>query len=201
MSGDRDATPGWGFFVSYTATDRPWSEWIAWQLEENGYQVLVQAWDFVPGVDWRRKMDQGVAHATRTIAVVSAAYLISVYGGEEWRAARAADPEGLQRRLLPMRVEDCDLPDELQTVVSVDLFGLTASTTRDRLLTAVRAALLGREKPTVEPEFPLHLGRSSQRRPSTPTSLTADVEDPTIEGGNPAAGSDDVTLPPSNGLP
>ena len=40
---------GWDFFVSYTHTDRAWAEWIAWVLEEDGHQVLIQAWDFVPG--------------------------------------------------------------------------------------------------------------------------------------------------------
>jgi hypothetical protein len=37
------------FFVSYTQADRHWAEWIAWVLEEDGYRVLIQAWDFVPG--------------------------------------------------------------------------------------------------------------------------------------------------------
>jgi hypothetical protein len=32
------------FFVSYTSTDRAWAEWIAWHLEAEGYQVIVQAW-------------------------------------------------------------------------------------------------------------------------------------------------------------
>jgi TIR domain len=27
------------FFVSYTSADRAWAEWIAWQLEAEGYQV------------------------------------------------------------------------------------------------------------------------------------------------------------------
>ena len=35
------------FFVSYTSADRAWAEWIAWQLEAEGYTVVVQAWDFV----------------------------------------------------------------------------------------------------------------------------------------------------------
>jgi hypothetical protein len=30
------------FFVSYTSADRAWAEWIARQLEQAGYQVIVQ---------------------------------------------------------------------------------------------------------------------------------------------------------------
>jgi TIR domain len=31
------------FFVSYTGADRAWAEWIAWQLEDAGYSIVLQA--------------------------------------------------------------------------------------------------------------------------------------------------------------
>jgi hypothetical protein len=34
------------FFISYTAADQAWAEWIAWQLEAEGYTTVLQAWDF-----------------------------------------------------------------------------------------------------------------------------------------------------------
>jgi TIR domain len=37
------------FFISYTNSDRGWAEWIAWQLDEAGYAVTLQAWDFHAG--------------------------------------------------------------------------------------------------------------------------------------------------------
>jgi hypothetical protein len=37
------------FFISYNSADRNWAEWIAWQLEEAAYSVVIQAWDFRPG--------------------------------------------------------------------------------------------------------------------------------------------------------
>ena len=46
------------FFVSYTGADRAWAEWIAWQLEAEGYTAVVQAWDFGPGRDWAHEMQQ-----------------------------------------------------------------------------------------------------------------------------------------------
>ncbi len=72
-----------------------------------GYRVLVQAWDFVPGSNWVKRMQDGTAGAERTIAVLSDDYLESVYGGAEWQAAWAADPAGADRRLLPTRVGKC----------------------------------------------------------------------------------------------
>jgi len=79
----------WDFFVSYTDVDYVWAEWVAWQLEAAGYRVLLQAWDFVPGAHWSTRMDEGVRHAERTIAVLSTAYLESVYGHPEWEGAEA----------------------------------------------------------------------------------------------------------------
>ncbi|WP_261561969.1 FxSxx-COOH system tetratricopeptide repeat protein [Frankia tisae] len=169
--GDRDSTPGWDFFISYTASDQKWAEWIAWQLESAGYQVLIQAWDFVPGSDWRLKMEHGIKRATRTIAILSKGYLISVYGGEEWRAARAADPEGLERKLLPIRIEECKRPGVLDTVVSVDLFDLPAPDASRRLLAAVSGAIQGRTKPTVEPDFPIRPGQQQRAYDTTTADL------------------------------
>lgn len=42
----------WDFFVSYTGVDKAWAEWIAWELEAEGHQVLVQEWDIVPGTSF-----------------------------------------------------------------------------------------------------------------------------------------------------
>ena len=100
----------WDFFVSYTQADRAWAEWIAWQLEEDRYQVLIQAWDMVPGANWTHLMQKGIRGADRTIAVLSTAYLESVFGTAEWEAAWRDDPIGEQRKLLVFRVAESDRP-------------------------------------------------------------------------------------------
>src|SRR5690242_1889710 len=123
----------WDFFLSYTQVDRAWAEWIAWQLEEGRHRVLVQAWDFVPGSNWIQSMQQGVARADRTIAVLSPAYLSSAYGQAEWQAAWAGDPTGEQGKLLVVRVADCERPGLLAGVVGVDLFDLGEAQTKATL--------------------------------------------------------------------
>ncbi|CAI7975404.1 hypothetical protein FRAHR75_180016 [Frankia sp. Hr75.2] len=162
--------PSWDFFVSYTAADRPWAEWISWQLEEAGYRVLVQAWDFVAGTNWQIRMQQGVQRAQRTVAVLSDAYLTSVYGQTEWQAAHAADPHGFGRKLLPVRVEDCLRPGLLGAVVSIDLFNHDAHQAGRHLLDHVRHALAGRAKPTSPPGFPVHRPNAPTREPAFPTT-------------------------------
>jgi len=48
------------FFISYTQADRAWAEWIAWQLEEAGYSVTIQAWHFRPGHNFPLEMDRAL---------------------------------------------------------------------------------------------------------------------------------------------
>lgn len=152
MAGD---TTEWDVFVSYTKTDRGWAEWIAWQLEGAGWQVLIQAWDIVPGRNWVHSMQEGVRRATRTLAVMSSDYLTSVYGTAEWEVAWAADPLGLQRKLLAVRVEkDCERPGFLGTIVGIDLFDMSEDEARRCLVDAMKAAIAGSARPTTAPEFP-----------------------------------------------
>ncbi|GAB2987769.1 FxSxx-COOH system tetratricopeptide repeat protein [Saccharothrix stipae] len=158
---------GWDFFVSYTQDDRAWAEWVAWELEEAGYRVLVQAWDMVPGSNWVNGMQEGVRGASRTIALLSSAYTASVYGAAEWQAAWRDDPLGVERKLLVLRVEDCERPGLLVSVVSVDLFGAPEVEVRERLRRAVRGAVDGRLKPSRPPGFPGRAVPVQRRFPGT----------------------------------
>jgi len=96
------------FFISYTSADRAWAEWIAWQLEAEGYKVVVQAWDFTAGRDWVHEMQEATSHADRVVAVLSSAYLASAHGEAEWRVFYADDPTGERGLLLPVRVDKVD---------------------------------------------------------------------------------------------
>jgi hypothetical protein len=138
------------FFVSYTSADRAWAEWVAWQLEQAGHQVIIQAWDFEPGDNFVARMRDALEQADRTLALVSAAYLASPYCTDEWTGAFLHDPDG-RNRLLQVRIEDCELPRLLRAQVYIDLVGLPRGQARARLLAEVRR---GRRKPSTEPPFP-----------------------------------------------
>jgi tetratricopeptide (TPR) repeat protein len=95
-----------------------------------------------------------VRAARRTLAVLSAEYLRSVYGGAEWQAAWAQDPAGTDRRLLPVRVSLCEWEGLLAGVTGIDLTGLGEATAAGRLRAEVAAAVRGRAKPEEQPGFP-----------------------------------------------
>jgi hypothetical protein len=139
------------FFISYTAADRRWAEWIAWRLEEAGYTTVLQDWDFRPGRDWVHEMQTAIAHARRTISVLSGDYLQSVHGEAEWRAAYAEDPTGEAGRLLPVLVRECSPPGLLSTRIWLDLVSLDEERARTALLAGVDHR---RAKPSRLPTYP-----------------------------------------------
>jgi len=144
-------------FISYTAADVDWAEWIAWVLEENGHKVTIQQWDFRPGCNFVVEMQRAAIAADLTLAVLSPRYLGSGMAAAEWAAAFAEDPTGLSRKLIPVRIEEVNSSGLLKPVVYIDLVGKPEDEARDTLL---RGLTTGRSKPNSAPPFPGHSHRS-----------------------------------------
>lgn len=139
------------FFVSYTSADRPWAEWIAWELEHAGHTTLIQAWDMQPGSNFVLEMHAAARVAERIVAVLSPAFLESPYCSAEWAAAFATDPGGNNRSLVPVRVRRCNPDGLLGQIVYIDVVGLNETASRRALLDGVDAR---RAKPADAPRFP-----------------------------------------------
>jgi tetratricopeptide (TPR) repeat protein len=144
------------FFISYTVVDQDVAEWIAWVLEDAGYQTVIQVWDFRPGREFITEMQRALVRADRVLAVLSPAYLRSSFARQEWNAALAADPRGTAGRLLPVRVAAVDLQGLDRPRIYVDLVGLPKEEAKSRLLAGVKP---GRAKPAEEPRFRERLGQ------------------------------------------
>ncbi|WP_162561054.1 tetratricopeptide repeat protein [Microcystis aeruginosa] len=138
------------FFVSYNGRDKQWAEWIAWILEEAGYSVIIQAWDFRPGSNFVLEMQTATVQAEKTLAVLSSNYLNALYTHPEWAAAFAQDPKGQKRTLIPIRVSECEIKGLWQQIVYADVVNLSEAEAKDVVL----AALQERAKPTQAPGFP-----------------------------------------------
>lgn len=139
------------FFVSYTSPDKRWAEWIAYVLEEANFNVVIQAWDFRPGSNFMLEMQQASMGADRTIMVLSQAYTASQFAQSEWAAAMVRDPQGMKRKLIPVRVEDCEVEGLLTSIVYIDLVGLDENAASRELLAGVMNV---RAKPDRRPSFP-----------------------------------------------
>jgi hypothetical protein len=143
---------------------------LAWELNAAGYTTVLQAWDMPPGTAFVHAMDQAIQHTRHTVLVLSAAYLRSPMTEAEWRPGFVTDPSGTRRRLLPVRVEPCEVKGLLADRVYADLVGLDETTTRATLLDGVARAIRGHGPPTIRPDFPP--GRAAAvDRPRFPTSV------------------------------
>lgn len=139
------------FFISYTATDVGWAEWIAWQLEANGYRVAFQLWDILPGHNFVAKMQSALRSADRVLLVLSPAALDSHFVTSEWSSALQQDPLGQGRGLIPVRISPTTREGLLAPIVYIDLVGKTEDEARSALLSGVSRM---RAKPEDPPPFP-----------------------------------------------
>jgi hypothetical protein len=136
------------FFVSFNQADRAWASWIAWALEEAGYSVWFQDWDFRG--NFVLEMDRAHQQSRRTIAVLSPDYLTSRFAAPEWAARFAQDATSGHDLLIPVRVRPCELEGLLAQIVYVDLVGCGEVAARDKLLRRIESIRL---KPTSHPCF------------------------------------------------
>ena len=140
------------FFVSFNKADRSWAAWIAWTLEEAGYQVVYQDWDFLPGQDFILNMQEAASNSRKTVMVLSDSYLQADFTQPEWTAAFVQDPRGDKRKLIAFRVAACSPPGMLAARIYADLVGLPPDEAKAAVLRAVSDEL--RAKPAVAPPFP-----------------------------------------------
>lgn len=143
-------------FISYRTEDRRWAEWIAWTLEDAGYSTVIQSWDFHPGANFVVEM-QRLAHSTEwTIAVLSASYVESL--------SESPSLKDDVFRVLPVRVEPCELPQQLERRDYLDFVGLGEHDARESLLRSIAAT---RAKPMAAPMYPGP--QASRTEPRFPT--------------------------------
>ncbi len=136
------------FFISHASRDTGWAEWLAWQLQQAGYSVEVDVWDWAPGEDFVARMSEALERADRLLAVCTEAYFTSAFGGAELRAAFAGSAAA-QGRIVPVLVEPVSLPPLYAPLIYVDLTGLDEPAAAARLRDRLAAG-----RPASAPPFP-----------------------------------------------
>src|SRR3954465_2100605 len=139
---------GTDFFISHAGRDTGWAEWLAWQLQQAGYSVELDVWDWAPGEDFVARMAAALERADRLLAVCTEAYFASAFGGAELRAAFAGQAAA-EGRIVPVLVEPVTLPPLYAPLIPLDLTGLDEAAAATRL----RERLAG-ARPTGPPPFP-----------------------------------------------
>ena len=116
-------------FVSYAQKDIIWAEWMAEELEKKGFSVIIQSWDFNPGDNFVRKMDEVLRTSSIVVAVLSEAYLKSYHCQTELTAGYAKK----NLKLIPVRVDDFEVEGLWASINYIDLVGKTEEEARNLL--------------------------------------------------------------------
>lgn len=183
--GDGGSTDRLDFFVSHAGADEDWATWLAQQLQNEGYTVELDVWNWAAGIDVIQLTQRALDRARRVLAVWSPEYFTRRWADLEQRVsfARAQVQPGW---LLPVVVRACPegaIPVLYRTLIRVELAGLPEAQARQRLL----AAVAGPAPPTTRLSYPgpvydLGPGAATPARaePSTPAGMA-----PTQPGAHP----------------
>jgi tetratricopeptide (TPR) repeat protein len=94
-------------FISRAGADADFAAVIGKTLEDAGYTVILQQWDFA-NRNFMERMHAALADDARVIALLSPEYLRSDHCQAEWQNAIADDPLNTKSRLILLRVGECE---------------------------------------------------------------------------------------------
>lgn len=122
-------------FVSYSPEDRAWVEkWLLPRLEQAELRVFDHD-DFIVGMPRLENIERAVELSRRTIVVLTPAWLASEWNAFEAMLVRASDPAARRRRLIPVLLKPCELPDALRALEPADFTAESHWTKEARRLT------------------------------------------------------------------
>lgn len=145
-------TPESKLFVSRADADKALAAQISCALEDAGYGVTLQQWDFA-NANFLSEMHDAIASGARVIALLSPEYLASKYCRAEWLNALAGDPLNENRRLIVLRVAECQPVGLLAGIAYWDLVPIRDDPrlVADVVRQAVREGRRGGEDPVAGP--------------------------------------------------
>ena len=120
-------------FVSYTATDRTWAEWIGHELVKLGHTPRLHDWEIKSGDDIMAWMVERHDQADFVIGVVSDEWLRAAYSKLERMAAEWAAAKSRPNFIRYVMVRPAKLPTIGDHRNRVELFGVPDEVKRQRL--------------------------------------------------------------------
>ncbi|MCB9317415.1 MAG: TIR domain-containing protein, partial [Lewinellaceae bacterium] len=103
-------------FLSHSQKDSPTALDIAERLRKDGLRVWLAEWELQPGDDRAAKIEAGLEQSRVLVLCLSK----NAYGKEwpelEAQTLRFRDPAHLERRFVPIRLDDAEVPEEVSGV-------------------------------------------------------------------------------------
>lgn len=126
------------FFISYTDTDNEYATWIASMLEESGYTVIIQEWDFRPGDNIPQKIDESLKICNKMITVISQKYFESGWCQAEWTNMYYKMVYRGERLIIPVRIEPINIDGLLGGIFYIDLVDCNKEEAFRRIINGIK---------------------------------------------------------------
>jgi hypothetical protein len=110
-----------GVFICHSHADKPFARKLAVALAGNGFRVWIDEAEIRVGESLIGKIESGISGVTHLLVLLSKASVQSAWCREELRMALSRQIGGKGIRVLPLLLEDCDLPGFLQEKKYADL--------------------------------------------------------------------------------
>src|SRR5262249_22099390 len=107
-------------FISYSHKDREWVDKnLVQKLISFGVSYSIDHKDFIGGRSANAEMLRLITVSCHTVAVVSRNWAASSFTDFESQLSRAMDPKAQAMRLIPLIIENCELPAMLKGVAPI----------------------------------------------------------------------------------
>ena len=135
-------------FISHSAKDKPAARELAERLCKDGLHVWLDDWEIKPGDPSLLKIQEGLEQARSLVLLMSKHASKSewvTFEHHSWLFRDLSAESNQQRRFIPLRLDDADIPDALKQFVYVD-WRQRSEEEYARLLAACRPVGAGTER-------------------------------------------------------
>lgn len=106
-------------YISYNTRDREFVSQVAERLKVHGHALTMDLDSLTPGQDWRGALTEGLRNAEVFIVFISEASLKSQFVLSELGAARAYSSESERMLLIPIIIDNVDIPPVLRDLHAI----------------------------------------------------------------------------------
>jgi hypothetical protein len=125
------------FFISYASADKEWAQWLAWELQSQGFSVFLDSWQIMPGDSIASRLSDAINVSKNFIALISSNYMQSHWPQSEMMSVVLQGPIS-GPRILPILIEDVPVPPLLQTIGALNIVGRSRKEASDLLRSALK---------------------------------------------------------------
>jgi hypothetical protein len=124
-------------FLSHNGAHKEWVRSLAKRLRDSGLLVFFDEDSIALGDDIVVSIERGLRLSRHILLVLSPDALSSRWVAMEWATTIYRDPDAAQRTLIPILLEECDIPLALARLKRLDATGASWEALLDQLLASI----------------------------------------------------------------